>query len=81
VYVANVTVSLPEDVYRRVRIKAAEENTSVSGLVRRLLLDVGTRETEFERCRRLQDEVLASIERFSAGDRLTRDEVHARDVR
>jgi plasmid stability protein len=81
VYVANVTVSLPDDVYRRVRVRAAEENTSVSGLVRRLLLEVGTQETEFERRRRLQDEVLASIERFSAGDRLTRDEVHGRDVR
>jgi len=53
----------------------------VSGLVRRLLLEVGARETEFERRRRLQDEVLASIARFSAGTRLTRDEVHARDVR
>jgi hypothetical protein len=62
-------------------VRAAEENTSVSGLVRRLLLEVGTQETEFERRRRLQDEVLASVERFSAGDRLTRDEVHARDVR
>lgn len=80
-YVANVTVSLPDDVYRRVRVRAAEANTSVSGLVRRLLLDVGTQETEFERRRRLQDEVLASIERFAAAGRLTRDEVHARDVR
>jgi len=53
----------------------------VSGLVRRLLLDAGTQETEFERRRRLQDEVLASVERFAAADRLTRDEVHARDVR
>ena len=80
-YVANITVSLPDDVYRRVRVRAAEENTSVSGLVRRLLLDVGTQETEFERRRRLQNDVLASIERFSARDRLTREEVHGRDVR
>jgi plasmid stability protein len=79
--VANITVSLPEDVYRRVRVRAAAENTSVSGLVRRLLLDAGTQETAFERRRRLQDEVLRSIEHFSAADRLTRDEVHARDVR
>jgi plasmid stability protein len=81
VYVANVTISLPDDIYRRVRVRAAEENTSVSGLVRRLLLDVGTQETEFDRRRRLQDEAFASIERFTAADRLTRDEVHARDVR
>lgn len=80
-YVANITLSLPDEIYRRVRIRAAEANTSVSGLVRRLLLDVGTKETEFERRKRLQDEVLASIGRFSARKRLTRDEVHERDVR
>ena len=80
-YVANVTVSLPDDVYRRARIRAAEENTSVSGLVRRLLLDVGTEETEFERRKRLQDETLGSIKRFAAAVRLTRDQVHGRDVR
>jgi hypothetical protein len=62
-------------------VKAAEENTSVSGLVRRLLLEAGSQETEFERRKRLQDQVLASVERFRAADRLTRDEVHARDVR
>jgi len=53
----------------------------VSGLVRRLLLGVGTEETEFERRRRLQDETLGSIKRFAAADRLTRDQVHGRDVR
>jgi plasmid stability protein len=79
--VANVTVSLPDDVYRRVRIRAAEENTSVSGLVRRLLLDAGTVETDFERRKRLQDDTLRSVGRFTASDRLTRDEVHGRDVR
>jgi plasmid stability protein len=78
VYVANVTVSLPDDIYRRARIRAAEESTSVSGPVRRLLLGVGTEETEFERRRRLQDETLGSIKRFAAADRLTRDEVHGR---
>jgi plasmid stability protein len=81
VYVPNITVSLPDEVYRRVRIRAAEENTSVSGLVRRLVLEIGTKETEFERRKRLQDEVLASIGRFSARTRLTRDEVHERDIR
>ncbi len=80
-YVANITVSLPDEVYRRVRIRAAEQNTSVSALVRQFLLDLGTEETEFERRKRLQDEVLASIERFSAKDRLPRDEVHDREVR
>ncbi len=77
----NITISLPQDVHRRVRIRAAEQNTSVSGLVRRILLEVGSEETDFERRKRLQDQVLSSIGRFSAGERLTRDEVHERDVR
>jgi plasmid stability protein len=79
--VPNVTISLPDDVYRRVRIRAAEENTSVSGLVRRLLLDAGAVESDFERRRRLQDAVVASIGSFAARDRLSRDEVHRREVR
>jgi plasmid stability protein len=81
VYVPNITVSLPEDVYRRARIRAAEQNVSLSALVRRILLDVGSAETDFERRKRLQDEVLASVSRFSAAKRLSRDKVHARALR
>jgi len=79
--VPNVTVSLPDEAYRRARIRAAEENVSLSGLVRRILLDVASAETDFERRKRLQDEVLVSIGRFSAGSRLGRDAVHRRAVR
>jgi RNA polymerase-interacting CarD/CdnL/TRCF family regulator len=78
--VKNITVSVPEAVYRRARIRAAERNTSVSALVREFLAGFGEEETEFERRKRLQDEVLQSIERFSASGRLTRDEVHDRDA-
>ena len=76
----NVTVSLPDDVYRRARIKAAERDTSVSAIVRQFLLDLGERESDLERRRRLQSEILASIHRFRAGGRLTRDKVHDRDT-
>ena len=77
----NITVSLPEDVYRRARIRAAEQNTSVSAMVRQFLTETGTAETDFERRRRLQDQVLATLSRFSARDRLTREEVHDRALR
>jgi plasmid stability protein len=75
-----VTVSLPDDVYRRARIKAAERDTSVSALVREFLLQLGERDAEFERRKQLQDEVLSRIKRFRASDRLSRDEVHDRDA-
>ena len=77
----NVTISLPAEVYRRARIRAAEQSTSVSAMVRQFLTDVGTAETDFERRRRLQDQVLSGLGRFSARDRLTRDKVHERAVR
>lgn len=76
----NVTVSLPDLVYRRARIKAAERDTSISALVREYLTSLGEEESEFERRKRLQEEVLSSIAGFRAGDRLTRDRVHERDA-
>jgi hypothetical protein len=64
-----------------VRIRAAEENLSISALVRRLLMEPGAVETDYERRRRLQDTVLTSIQAFRAADRLSRDQVHDREVR
>ncbi len=79
----NITVSLEDEVYRRARVKAAEMDTSVSALVKKYLVDLAGQETDFERRKRLQNELLATVKvhRFSAGDRLTRDEVHDRKVR
>ena len=74
----NITVSLPDDVYRRARIKAAEHDTSVSALVREFLWRVANDPGDAERRRQLQDEVIASITAFRAGDRLGRADVHAR---
>lgn len=74
----NVTVSLPDDVYRKARVKAAQLDTSLSAMVREMLERLGDEESDFARRRRLQDEVLATITRFSAADRLGRDELHER---
>ena len=76
----NLTVSLPDDVYRRARIRAAQQDTSVSALVREFLMTLGEGESDFERRKRLQAQVLASIGSFRAGDRLTRDQVHQRNA-
>lgn len=78
--VKNITVSVSEDVYRRARIKAAELDTSVSALVSDFLESLGSEDSEFERRRKLQDEVLETVESFRARDRLSRDEVHDRDA-
>ena len=79
----NITVSLDDDVYRRARVKAAELDTSVSALVKKYLSELAGQETDFERRKRLQDEILGQVRGrgFSAMDRLSRDEVHERRKR
>jgi Arc/MetJ-type ribon-helix-helix transcriptional regulator len=74
----NITVSVPERVYRRARVRAAERDTSVSELVREFLTRLSEDASDFDRRTRLQDEILASVRGFTAADRLTRDEVHDR---
>jgi len=78
--VKNITVAVPEAIYRKARIKAAELDTSVSALVREFLVNLGSDESDFDRRKRLQDEVLGSIKLFRARDRLSRDELHDRDA-
>lgn len=76
----NITVSVPDEVYRRARMRAAELGTSVSKLVREFLTRLDEADVEFERRKQLQAEVMKSIGRFHAGDRLRRGDVHDRDA-
>jgi len=80
VSVKNITVSIDEELHRRARVRAAEQGTSLSAVVRVFLTEYAGEETDFERRKRLQMETLASIEAFRVGDRLSRDEVHDRDA-
>lgn len=74
----NITVSVDDEIYRQVRIKAAENSTSVSALVKRFFNEVVERESDFDRRKRLQRETLASIRAFRASDRLPREALHQR---
>ena len=77
----NITVSVPDDVYRNARVAAAQRDTSVSALVVAFLEQMSGRMDEFTRLGALQREVQAGIRQFSASDRLDRDQVHDRAVR
>lgn len=77
----NITVSVPDDVYKAARIRAAESGSSVSALVAGYLRSLSDREQEFSKLEAQQRRVQLQIRRFRAGDRLGRDEVHARAVR
>lgn len=77
----NITVTVPDDVYREARIRAAETGTSVSGLVGEYLRSLSTRSAEFARLEHRQEQIQTEIERFRARDRIARDAVHERAVR
>jgi plasmid stability protein len=79
--VANITVSVPDDVYRAARIRAAEQGSSVSALVAGYLCSLSEREAEFSRREAQQRRVQGEIDRFSARNRVDRDAVHERAVR
>lgn len=77
----NITVSVPDEVYRAARVSAAEGNSSVSALVAGYLRSLAGQEAQFSRLEDQQSEVFGEIDRFRAGDRLSRDELHSRAVR
>jgi hypothetical protein len=74
----NITVTLDDETYRRARIKAAEQNTSVSALVKRFLAEVAAGESAPERLKREERVLRERITSFRAADRLPRDDVHGR---
>lgn len=77
----NITVSVPDEVYRAARIRAAEEGRSVSGMVAAYLRSLSDTDVEFARLEAQQRRIQDQITRFRASDRLTRDEVHDRALR
>ena len=77
----NITVTVPDDVYRNARIRAAERGTSVSALVAEYLRSLSSREAEFSRLEGQQQQVQREIQRFRARDRLDCDQLHDRAVR
>lgn len=78
----NITVSVGDSVYHRARLRAAEQRTSVSAIVRKHLEEIAAEETEHERLRRQETEMLQQIAQrrtgFSASQRSSRDELHDR---
>lgn len=74
----DITVSVPEEVYRKARVKAAERETSVSAEVSRFLAEFAAEESEFDR---LEKEMLAVINRpreFGVRRRIPREKLYDR---
>jgi hypothetical protein len=79
--VKNITLAVPDDVYRAARILAAERSTSVSGLVAEYLGQLSEQASRFSFLEAEQRRIQQRIDHFRAGDRVRRDEAHDRAVR
>jgi hypothetical protein len=75
----NITVSLDDETYRRARTIAAQQDTSVSALVRRFLCELGSGESKAERLKRQERALREGITAFRASDRLSRQDLHDRN--
>jgi plasmid stability protein len=74
----NITVSVEDELYRRARVKAAEQETSVSALVKAFLLTVVEGETDFDRLAQEERDLRQRIKNFSAADGLPRAQLYDR---
>ena len=76
----NVTVSLDDHIYHRARVKAAQAGRSLSSMVREYLESVGTEESDFDRLKRMQEELFVEMDAkgigLKASENLARDELY-----
>jgi plasmid stability protein len=77
----NITVSVPDDVYRAARIRAAEQGSSVSALVAEYLRSLSDRDAEFARLEAQQQKIISQIKSFNPRHNLSRDELYDRAAR
>ena len=77
----NITVSVPDEVYRSARIRAAERGSSVSAMVSDYLRSLSGHGAAFARLEAQQRRIQRQIKTFTAQGRLGRDEIHDRAVR
>lgn len=76
----NITLALPREILKRVKVIAAEKGSSVSGLLTQALADVVSRDESY---RAAQQRALAALERprkLGTGGKAswTREELHDR---
>ena len=74
----NITVTVDEETYRKARVKAAEQDTSVSALVKHFLTEFAASESDTERLKREERTLRERITVFRAEDRLSREDLHRR---
>ena len=79
---ANITLTIDDDLLSKARQRAARDNTSVNAIVREHLANYA-RADDQDRARdliRLMDEIVANDQPSSGGKKWTRDEIYDREV-
>lgn len=74
----NITLTVPDEVYRRARIKAAERDTSVSAVVAEYLNTFAKGETEAESLKRRMLLAREKLGHYEVGKRVPRGALHDR---
>ncbi len=74
----NITVTVDDQTYRKARIKAAEQDTSVSALVKHFLAEFAAGESDTDRLKREERALRERITSFRAADRVSREDLHGR---
>lgn len=74
----NITVSVDDETYRRARMKAAAEETSVSAVVKRLLAHYASTADGFDALAQEEAALRVQVSAFDAGQHLARDALHRR---
>lgn len=76
--VKNITVTVDDETYRRARMKAAEQDTSVSALVKDFLRGIVDNDSIAEGFRREERALRERVRGFRASDSLARDHLYRR---
>ena len=74
----NITVAIDDETYRLARIRAAEQSTSVSAMVKEFLISLTETEPPREKLRDIIESIRAGGGGIDPSDNLTREELHDR---
>ena len=76
----NITLALPREILKRVKVIAAERGSSVSGLLARALADVVSRDESYRAARQRALEAMERPRKLGTGGKAnwTREELHDR---
>ncbi len=74
----NITLSVPDEVYRKARLAAARQDTSVSALVADILQEIASGRSRHASRAATIAKAFDAVPGFRASDRLTRAQVNDR---